>query len=212
MSLRASAAASRSDRLGPFIDQVMTNLRQGIAQGYVAAAPIVAVVIEQIDRLLEKPPRESLFFEPARRDSDPAFATGIEDSIAQGILPSLRRARDVLANEVAPRACGAVGVSNIPRGEECYRARLAQAIGKDRDPREIHALGAEQLDRVEREMSALSQRSFGGIPVAAMHTMFRDDPRWHYKDRAEMLSRQRPRWLARKPLRPRCSPSCPGRT
>ncbi len=188
--LRAQALA-RWSKIGAYLDQITARLREGLASGYVASAPAANAVVDQLDKLLAPAPKDSPFALPGKRDQTPGFDTALEKIVAEQIFPALRRLREMIAAEIVPKAREAVGVSNIPHGDECYRAKLRAALSLDRDPSELHALGEKQLASIEAEMEALAKKSFGGRPVSELHAWFRDDPQWHYKDREEMLQQAR---------------------
>jgi uncharacterized protein (DUF885 family) len=104
------------------------------------------------------------------------------------VRPALRRTRDFLANEYAPRARAAVGVSANPDGAACYRAALRWSTTLDLDPAAVHARGLAALDEIEAEMRDVSARSFGGEPLPALLQRLRSDPRFLYRDREQVLS------------------------
>jgi uncharacterized protein (DUF885 family) len=188
--LRAQAL-TRWGLLAGYLDQSVSTLREGLQAGYVAPAPVVAAVQEQLDKLLASPVKESPLMLPAKRDSDPAFGAALEQLTTTQVLPALARARDFIARELRPKARESVGVSAMPRGAECYRASLLNALTTERTPEQIHQLGKTQLEKLEAEMTALSARSFGSRPLPELHAWFRDDPSWHYRDREEMLEQAR---------------------
>jgi uncharacterized protein (DUF885 family) len=175
-------ALARFGALPAYADVQTANLRAGLAQGYRAPAVVVRLVIAQLDALVAMPIEESPFASPAERDGDPAFRERFTALVREEIVPALRRHRDFLRGEYLPAARAEPGVAANPDGAACYRAAARLASTLDRDPAEIHRIGWERLDANEREMAALSKKSFDGAPVPELLQRFRTDRRYRYRD------------------------------
>ena len=185
--LRAQALA-RFERVPARIDAQIADLREGLRLGYAQADVNVKQVVEQLDRLAQGKPEDSIFFNMAKRDPDPAFGAALAELLASRVLPALRRYRDFLAAEYMPRARRNPAVASNPDGAACYRAALRIATTLPMEPKDVHALGLAELARVEQEMAALSAKSFGGADLKTVFHRFTTEPKYLQKNAAAVMS------------------------
>lgn len=158
--LRAQALV-RFSRVPALLDAHVANLREGMRTGYLQAEVNVRQVLEQTERLAQGAPEASPFYGLAERDGDPEFRGKMRTLVEQTIDPAIRKYHDFLETEYLPRARKAFGVSANPRGEECYRAELRLSTTLPLTPKDVRESGFAELARIESEMKALSDRSFG---------------------------------------------------
>ena len=123
--LRA-AALSRFGKLPRYLDTEIVNLRQGLRSGYSASKLTVELTIKQLDNLLSIGPEQSPYFDPARRDSIPAFVNQWRTLLVNELNPALQRYRDFLRDEYLPAARETVAASANPDGAACYQAKVRQ--------------------------------------------------------------------------------------
>ncbi|HEU4563037.1 MAG TPA: DUF885 domain-containing protein, partial [Gemmatimonadaceae bacterium] len=185
--LRAQALA-RWRQLPRYVDTEIANLREGLREGYSTPAVTVERVIGQLDGLVALAPEKSPFYSPALRDSTPEFRAELARVVANDITPAARRYRDFLKNEYLPKARTTVALSDLPNGEQCYRALVRASTTLDVEPRAVHELGLKEMDRIEGELRVISKRSFGGIDNRTLLARLRDDPKYTFKSREEMLA------------------------
>jgi uncharacterized protein (DUF885 family) len=184
---RAQALA-RFAALPRFADQEIEALRAGLAEGRTAPRVVVDLVIAQLDALAAAAPEASPFASPGLRAEDPAFRAAFLEVVRSAVQPALRRTRDFLARELAPRARTDVGLSALPDGAACYRAALALYTTLDLAPEDVHARGLAALAGIEAEMEAIARKSFGGDSLARVRERLRSDPAFLYRDSAHVLA------------------------
>jgi uncharacterized protein (DUF885 family) len=184
--LRAQALA-RYEALPRYADAQTEALRAGLVEGRVAPRVVVELVVGQLDGLLAAPPDADPFASPALRSDDAAFRERYLALERDVVRPALRRHRDFLANEYAPRARSAVGVSANPDGAACYRAALRWSTTLDLDPAAVHERGLAALDEIEAEMREVSASSFGAAPLRELLERLRSDPAFLYRDREHVM-------------------------
>jgi uncharacterized protein (DUF885 family) len=185
---RRAQALARFAKLPAYVDAQNEALRAGLAAGFSAPRLVVDRVVSQLDGLLAAEPEADPFASPARRSEDGAFGERFLALVREAVRPALRRHRDFLANEYAPRARSALGLSANPEGAACYRAALRWSTTLDLPPEEVHARGGAALAEIEAEMRELSARSFGGAPLPDLLERFRSDPAYLYRDREHVLA------------------------
>src|SRR5207244_12439410 len=79
-----------------YIATEIANQREGLRVGYTAPQGNVRIVLTQLDTLLATPLEESPLYDPARRDSTPAFRSAVARVIERESVPALRRHRHLL--------------------------------------------------------------------------------------------------------------------
>lgn len=201
-------ALSRWKALPRFIDTEIVNLREGLKRGLTAPKSTVRQVIVQVDGLL-RPWADSPLLEPGRRDADAAFQSALETIVAEEAQPALRRYRDFLERDYLPAARETVGVGALPAGNACYAGCVRAHTTLELPAREIHELGLREMARLETEMKAIAQRSFGMSDLPALMEKLRTDPRYTYRSKEELIAHATaalerakaamPRWFGRLP-------------
>ncbi|HEU5169335.1 MAG TPA: DUF885 domain-containing protein [Gemmatimonadales bacterium] len=186
-SAKREQALARWRAMPRFIDQNVANLREGVRLGYTAPRGNVEAVLKQVDALLAAKPEASPFALMAGRDSAPEFRTALVAIVRDQVNPALRRYRAYLVIDYLPKARTNPAVSALPDGADCYRAAIRNFTSVDMDPREVHELGLRQIDRIEREMRAIAERSFGTSDVRALLERLRTDPRYMFRSREEII-------------------------
>ena len=198
-------ALARARDVARYLDTEVANLREGLRRGLTAARSNVDAVVSQVDSMLAVAAAGSPFYEPATRDSDEAFSGALMAIVEGEVRPAMKRYRDFLQGEYRPGARQEVGVSANPRGAECYAASILNYTSLQRTPQEIHDMGLEKLASIQEEMRAIGRRSFGTDDLAALLEIARNDRRYTFGSREEVLEYTRaaierarqatPRWF-----------------
>lgn len=183
---RAQAIA-RVRALPRFLDQEILNLREGLRLGYSAPRVIVASVLRQLDDILGTPVRRSPFFSPAQRNRTPVFAFELERVIREELNPAIRRYRNFLTRDYLPAARESLGVSSHPDGVACYAATLRSFASVAVEPDSVFETGLREIERIRQEMEAIVARSFAGEPLATFLPRLNTDPRYTFRNSAEVI-------------------------
>ena len=181
-------ALQRFRSLPDYLDTEIANLREGMRLGYTAPKSNVQSVIAQMDALLRTPPTESPFFNPAARDSTPAFRQEFRQAMSTEILPAIRRYRDFLAREYLPAARTEIAVAANPKGADCYRASVRAHTSLNVPAHEIHETGLREMARIDAEMKTIGARSFGTTDVPKLLQRLKTDPKYTFRTREEMIA------------------------
>ncbi|MCL7983445.1 MAG: DUF885 domain-containing protein [marine benthic group bacterium] len=184
---RANALARAHD-VARFIDTEVANFRRGVEAGHTAPKSNVEAVIEQLDALLATQPEDTPWFDPGRRDEEPEFRADLESIITEEIVPATRRMREYLANEYLPEARTEIGVTANPGGRDCYLASVRYHVTLPLAPEEIHESGLRQMERIQAEMREIGRRSFGTDDTRELLRLVREDPRFSFHDREEIVA------------------------
>jgi uncharacterized protein (DUF885 family) len=167
------------------------NQRTGLRLGFSAPRGNVRITLTQLDSLLGTRVQRSPLFDPARRDTTPAFRVELGRVLTTAVLPALRGYRDFLERDYLPRARSAIGVSANPDGAACYRASMRSTTGLDLSPEFVHRLGIATVAALEAEMRLIARRSFRTRNVGALLERLRSEPAYTFRSRDEMLAAAR---------------------
>lgn len=181
-------ALKRWGSLPAYIDQEIAKLRSGLAQGYSAPKSVVRRVIGQMDGLAVAKPEESPFYDPARRDGDPAFKAAFATLITAEINPALRRYRAFLETEYLPKARESVALSALPNGLACYQASLRGYTTLNRTPQEVYDLGRRTVDANAAKVVAVGRKAYGLDDFDAIVARSKGSASNHFKSREELLA------------------------
>jgi uncharacterized protein (DUF885 family) len=102
--------------------------------------------------------------------------------VQKQVRPAVARYRDVLRDEVAPRArpderCG---LTFVPGGDEAYARAAAFYTTVDMPVAEIHEIGLRQVAALEDEYRTLGPEVVGTSEVPAVLRALREDPALHH--------------------------------
>lgn len=179
------------------VDAEIANLRRGLAAGMVANAESVRRTIELAAGQLGKPLADWSLLDPAERTlsgwseaEKKDFAGRLRAAVEGDIKPAYERYHAFLVEEVLPaaRPPERAGLSALPQGHDCYRARIASYIGLPRTAGDLHALGLAEIERINGEMQALGEKLFGTRELPAILERLRTDPALYYDSEQSMLA------------------------
>jgi uncharacterized protein (DUF885 family) len=181
-------ALARWDALPNYIDTEIANLREGITLGYTAPKHIVRIVIDQVRTLASTPAAELPFLAPVRGDRTPAFQQAFTALATERIVPAARRFADFLEREYLPAAREAIAVAANTNGAACYEASIRAFSTLPTTAKEVHETGLREVTRIDAEMKAIAERSFGTGDVPALMQRLRTDRRYTFSSREELIN------------------------
>lgn len=172
---------ARLDQLPRVVTDDIAQLRLGLADGWVANADTVALVIEQVDRQLEAPDEEwAVALVRGTTAFEDADNTAFDARVLQAITPfrtALQAYSTFLKDEVLPaaRPADAVGVGALPDGPACYESRVRAYTTLDRSAADIHQLGLDEMAKIHLEFQDVGERVFGTRDIAEIFEHMRTD-------------------------------------
>lgn len=161
-------ALARWQTFGKVIEDQINNLKLGLKLGYTAPKSAVKRVLTQLHIILDSPINESPYFDFARRDGDEKFKVQVVNLIKTVINPSLKKYTDYLEHEYMTFARSEIGVSALPNGEACYRAKLKQETTLDLTPSEIQRLGLQAIQKLSEEVGEIGLKKYGKQDMAVV--------------------------------------------
>jgi len=178
-----------------WIDQAISNMREGIKEGVVQPRAIVERVLAQAESFADGDPEASLFMGPVknmperisgsdRSRIDQAF----REAVTGELIPAYRRLAHFLRTEYLPHARETIGLSAIPGGKEMYLYLVRSETTSELSPDAIHALGLADLTRIESDMERVKVETGFTGSLEKFRDFLHSDPRFKFKDQAAMLA------------------------
>ena len=180
-------ALARWGALPRVIDTEIANLREGMKQGFTAPRHIVRIVIDQVRSLASAPAAGSPLLAPARNDKTPEFEKAFAALITGQVVPAIRRYADFLERDYMPAARETTSVSDHPDGPACYTASIRAFSTLSRSAKDVHETGLREVARIDAEMKAVAERSFGTSDVPGLMQRLRTDPMYMFRSREELV-------------------------
>jgi len=185
---------ARLNGLGPYLDQTIDLMREGMRRGLVQPRIVMERVPAQIARQVVEDPATSPFFGPfaTMPESIPAaerqrLRTEALRAIEREVVPAFRRLQVFFDEAYLPASRDTVGIWDTPGGSGWYQQRIRWFTTTDLTADEIHAIGLREVARIRGEMQkVIDQVGFKGSFEEFLHFL-RTDPQFRYTDPQQLL-------------------------
>jgi len=169
------AYASRLEQLGPWVDQTIANMREGIKRGIVHPKPVMTSALPQFRQLVAGSPEASIYYAPMKNfpagfsDADKRSLTKLYGDIIGGKLnPALARLSTFLEKEYLPAARTSTGWNALPNGADWYIVRVASQTTTSLSPAQIHEIGLKEVARIQGEYGRIGPKMGYTGPAAGL--------------------------------------------
>jgi uncharacterized protein (DUF885 family) len=167
------AYLSRLNQLGPWIDQAIANMREGMKRGIVQPKAIMESALPQFKQLVANKAEDSIYYTPVKNfpagfsDADRKTLTAAYRSTIAGKLnPALKRLADFIERDYLPACRTSTGWSALPQGMDWYLARVASQTTTDLQPEQIHQIGLKEVARIQSEFARIGPKmGYDGPPA-----------------------------------------------
>ncbi|MGH2681092.1 MAG: DUF885 domain-containing protein [Actinomycetota bacterium] len=123
--------------------------REGIATGVVSPRIVVDRAVAQVERIVATPAGESPPLAAAAED-DSAARERIAAVWSEAVAPAFATYLDVL-REYLPHAAESNALTDLPGGDAIYATEIRSWTTLPLDPQEVHDLGNERWEAIQRE-------------------------------------------------------------
>jgi uncharacterized protein (DUF885 family) len=169
------AYLSRLDQLGPWIDQAIANMREGMKRGVVQPKSVMQSALPQFKQLVAAKPEESIYFGPVTKmpaafaqPDGKKLAGAYRAVIERKLNPALARLVTFLEKEYIPACRDSTGWSALPQGAEWYKVRVASQTTTDLQPEQIHQIGLKEVARIQGECGRIGPQMGYNGPAAGL--------------------------------------------
>ncbi len=145
------------------IDDVIDNLKLGMAEKRVQPGYVIEQVLPQILSLIAGEATDSVFYLPITQNTD--FTPGEKEKLGQGlaqvidsaIKPAYQKLHDFLKETYLPACRETTGIWDLPDGEAMYQYFIKMYTTPDLDADTIHEMGLAEVERIHNEKEKLKK-------------------------------------------------------
>ena len=163
---------SRLAQLPAWIDQAVSNMREGVRAGVVQPKPVIEAMLPQFRQMLSATPEENIFYSPVK--NFPASFSSAEKQkltaayraiVANRLLPSLKRLVRYMETDYLAAGRTSTGWSALPNGAAWYQAQIQDRTTLALTPEQIHQTGLKEVARIQQQWVALGPKlGYQGAP------------------------------------------------
>jgi uncharacterized protein (DUF885 family) len=171
------AYLSRLNQLGPWIDQAIADMREGVKRGVTLPKAIMVSSLPQFKQLVASRAEDSIYATPVKHfpagftSADKAtLAAAYRTTIETKVNPAVKRLADFLEHEYLPACRTSTGYSALPQGAQWYLARVASQTTTDLQPEQIHQIGLKEVARIQQEYARIGPQMGYNGPAAGLPT------------------------------------------
>lgn len=153
---------SRADHFAVNIDQVISNMKEGMREGVVQPRILMEKLVPQLESQLVDDPEQSNFYAPVRQMPDDfsdedrqRLTAAYADKISNTIIPAYERLNNFIGDSYLGAARETVGLQALPNGEAWYAYLVRVRTTTDMTPEEIHQIGLDEVARIHGEMQGV---------------------------------------------------------
>ncbi len=186
---------SRAEDFSVYLQQAISNMRTGMAQGYTQPRVLMLKVLPQLDAHIVENVEDSLFYQPLRdlpdTLSDEQSAQLIADytaMIGDTLIPAIRSLRDFIRDEYVPGTRKTAGMTALPDGDDWYAYLVERTTTTDLSPERIHQIGLAEVARIHSEIRQVMQRTGFDGDMQAFFEFTKNDPQFQFESREAMLA------------------------
>jgi uncharacterized protein (DUF885 family) len=169
------AYLNRLTQLGPWIDQAITNMREGMKTGVVQPKAVMVAALPQFKQLVAAKAEDSIYYTPVKNfpagfpDADKKkLAAAYRATIAGRLNPALKRLADFVEHDYLPACRTSTGWSALPHGMDWYLARVASQTTTDLQPERIHQIGLKEVARIQGEYARIGPKMGYNGPASGL--------------------------------------------
>ena len=101
----------------------------------------------------------------------------ITEAINKDVIPAYTGFAEFLRTEYAPHGRTTLSVTSLPEGEERYENDIYGRTTTHLSPDEIHQIGLREVERIEKEMTAIAKQA-GFADLAAFRASLKTNPKY----------------------------------
>ncbi len=180
---------ARLHQISRAFEQTIEVLRQGEKDGLMP----VRILLEQIPTQCEGTIAEDPFLAPTKKfprsisaEDQKRLTEKIEQAVNSEVLPAYQRFANFIAKDYAPRGRTTIGLSSLPDGARRYQQAIREQTTTNMSPAEIHALGLQEVDRINGLLTGLAVKS-GYKDLSSFREAMNGDPKYVPKSSEQIV-------------------------
>jgi uncharacterized protein (DUF885 family) len=184
---------SRLHKLPHVFDQLMANMRQGIADHLMPPRFLLEKIPPEVDDIANEAGESSPFAKPLKEfpatisaDEQKKLTGAILSAINDEVIPSYRKFSAFVKNDYAPHGRTEPGVWSLPDGDARYQYSIRRMTTTDLTANQIHEIGLKQLHQTETEMLTLASK-LGYKDLASFNDHIKNDRKLYATSGQQLL-------------------------
>jgi uncharacterized protein (DUF885 family) len=182
---------ARLERFGTYMDQTIELLAEGVRTGITHPKVVMQRVSTQIEKQIVTDPTQSPFYSPYKNKPQDPHAGDAARAIREVVVPSFEKLRVFWRDTYLPACKDEVGAWNLPDGGPLYAYLVRAHTTTKLRPDEVHAIGLREVARIRAELETMKAKAGFSGSLKELFQFLRTDPRFFYKDGAELLTAYR---------------------
>jgi len=186
---------SRAEDFSVYIKQAISNMRDGMAQGYTQPKALMRKVLPQLAAHLVDDVEDSLFYNPLRNlpenmtsEQRQQLINNYAAMISDTLIPCIRSLHDFIDNDYLPAARETAGMTHLPNGDDWYGYLVERTTTTDLTPERIHQIGLAEVARIHSEIRKVMQKTAFDGDMQAFFEFTKNDPQFQFESREAMLA------------------------
>lgn len=185
----AEAIVKKYAAIGSYIDQQTERIREGVARGHAVIGRHASETADQLDEyvassLADDPLVHARAPRAFDESTESAWRDELAAAVADHIRPAFARQSEAIRIEVVPAARPEEhpGLCWLDDGEVTYARSIHRLTSLPMDPREIHEIGMQQIDKLADEYRLLGKEVLGTEDLTEIFTSLRENPDLHFHE------------------------------
>ncbi len=185
---------SRADDFVAIVDQLITNMQDGMRAGIVQPRILMEKVVPQLESQIIDDVEDSSFFGPIRNMPDDfseadreRLTAAYREKIGATIIPAYERLLNFIGDEYLSAARDTVGLYALPGGEDWYAYLVKVRTTTDMTPDEIHQVGLDEVARIQGEMRGVMEEVGFEGGLKDFFDFVNTDPQFFYDEPEQLI-------------------------
>lgn len=185
---------SRADDFSEIIDQLVSNMQEGMQAGVTQPRILMAKLQPQIDAHVVDNAEDSNFYTPVRNmpedfsaEDRERLTAAYEDKIMNTIVPAYQRISNFIGDDYLDNARETVGLYAQPNGVSWYDYMVRIRTTTTMTPEEVHQVGLNEVARIHGEMhSVMEEVGFDG-DLKEFFEYMNTDPQFFFDEPEQLI-------------------------
>ena len=185
---------SRADDFSEIIDQLVSNMKEGMQAGVTQPRILMAKLQPQIDAHVVDNVEDSNFYTPVRNmpedfsaEDRERLTAAYEDKIMNTIVPAYQRISNFIGDDYLDNARETVGLYAQPNGVSWYEYMVRIRTTTNMTPEEVHQVGRNEVARIHGEMqSVMEEVGFEG-DLKEFFEYMNTDPQFFFDEPEQLI-------------------------
>lgn len=185
---------SRADHFSTIIDQIVTNMQQGMSEGVTQPRILMEKLLPQIDAHVVDKVEDSNFYAPVRNmpedfsaEDRERLTAAYEDKIMNTIVPAYQRISNFIGDDYLGTARETVGLYAQPNGVSWYEYMVRLRTTTDMTPEEVHQVGLDEVARIHGEMHGVMEEVGFEGDLKEFFEFMNSDPQFFFDEPEQLI-------------------------